>query len=207
LERVTNQSFEDFPPATLYIDDVVQVIDLFLQACERLEIKSGEYKITDKSELNELVTKFPSGRFPGIQIQGYEPYVSVDFRPYGIRVYISEDTLVQRGIVAGIREIVARGKKRRADFAFNLLFYVGIAAGTWQLMSKDYVLGGFLIGLSFLAIPLAIRSTMRNNVVVYNKTRGEIKSFFERKKDDMVLAIISAAVGALITYLLTKYAM
>lgn len=207
MERVSNKSFEDFPPTTLYIDDVGRILDLFLEACQRVEVKSGEYKISDKLELNELAAKFPSGRFPDILIQGHEPYVSVDFRPYGVRAYVSEETLVQRAIVAGVREIVMHGKKRRADFAFNVLFYVGIAAGTWQLTRKEYALGVFLIGFSFLIIPLAIRSIMRNNVVVHSKARSEIKSFFERKKEDMTLAIISATLGAVLSYVLTKYAM
>lgn len=207
MERVSNKFFDDFPPTTLYVDDRGRVIDLFAETCNRIEIKAGEYKISDKSELAELATKFPSGRFLDIQVQGYEPYVSVDFRPYGIRAYISEDTLIQRAVVAGVREIISEGKKIKADFGFNILFYLGITAGTWQMAMKEYVIGLLLVGFSFSTIPLAIRSALRNNVIVHSKGRGEIKSFFERKRDDMALAIVSAILGAVISYALTKYAM
>jgi hypothetical protein len=207
LERVSNKSFEDFPPTTLYIDDIKRIVDLFSEVCARVDVKAGEFKISDRSELNDLAAKFPSGRFPDIQIQGDKPYVSVDFRPYSIRAYISEDSLIQRALITGVREVVTQGKKRKADFGFNILFYVGIAAGTWQLAMKEYVVGLFLIGFSFSIIPLAIRSALRNNVIVHSKGRGEIKSFFERKKDDMVLAIVSAILGAVVSYALTKYAM
>ena len=72
---------------------------------------------------------------------------------------------------------------------------------------KEYVIGLFLISFSFFIVPLATRSALRNNVVVHSKGRGEVKSFFERKKDDIALAIVSAILGAVISYALTKYAM
>ena len=112
MEKITSKRSEDFPPATLYLDDLSQIVEVLAQACKRIEVKTGDYKITDPSELNALASKFPAGRFDHICLQGYDPYISSDLKTYGVSAYNSEDTLVQRGIVSTIREIVNSGKKR-----------------------------------------------------------------------------------------------
>lgn len=111
MERVGNKRIEDFPATTLYLDDLEEIVGILAGACKRLEIKVGDYKITDAGELNLLAQKF-SGRFEHIALQGYNPYVSVDLRTYGVSAYISEDSLEQRGIVARIRDVINKGKKK-----------------------------------------------------------------------------------------------
>ena len=83
MEKITNKISEDFPPTTLYLDDLERIVEILAESCKRIEIKTGDYKITDTSELNVLALKFPEGRFGHIYVQGYEPYVSVELRTYG----------------------------------------------------------------------------------------------------------------------------
>ena len=45
---------------------------------------------------------------------------------------------------------------------------------------------------------------MKYTVVVYTQNRFEAKSFWQRKKDDVLLAVISAALGAAASYVATK---
>ncbi len=56
-------TIEDFPPATLYLDDLAQIVQVLAESCKKIEVKSGDYKIIDSSELNDLASKFPDGRF------------------------------------------------------------------------------------------------------------------------------------------------
>lgn len=208
LEKIGSRRMEDFPPTTLYLDDLSEIVGIFTKACKCIEIKAGDYKITDPAELEALATKFPNGRFESIYLQGYEPYISLDLRTFGVTAYISDDTLEQRGVVAKVRDILNKGKKKSPRLLFYALTYIAAFVGTWQIISKDYLLGLPLIGLSLVSISVSVNYGMKNKVVVHSHLRGTAKTFFERKKDDIALAVISAFLGALlggvITYLLRK---
>lgn len=204
LEKITNKISEDFPPTTLYLDDLSQIVEVLVQSCKKIEVKTGDYKITDPSELNALASKFPAGRFDHVYLQGYDPYVSIELRTSGVSAYISEDTLVQRGIVSKIRDIVNSGKKKNPGWFYGALSNVAAFAGTWQIISKEYVVGALLVFLSLATIPISVRYGMKNKVIVHSQRRSDVKTFFERKKDDIALAAISATLGGVIAYMITK---
>lgn len=42
MERVSNKFDENFPAATLYLEDVVEIVDTFAKTCATLEISAGE---------------------------------------------------------------------------------------------------------------------------------------------------------------------
>ena len=205
MERVTTKRFDDFPATTLYIDDFSEIIDTLFEACKRIEIKVGEYKITDKAELQALAEKFPDGRFSDVRIEAYDPYISFDFRSFAVSAYVSHDSIELRGVISKVRDIVARGKKKRPSLPISTLSYITVAVGVWQLLSKEYFLGAVLLLLSLAVIPLAVRFDMKNNVVIHSKRRGEVTSFLQRKRDDILISLISAILGGVVTYLLTKY--
>lgn len=75
----------------------------------------------------------------------------------------------------------------------------------WQIISKEYYVGALLVLLSFAIIPISVNYGMKNKVVIHSKKRGEVKTFIERKKDDISLAVISALLGGAITYVVTKF--
>lgn len=205
MERNSNKVLTEFPPANLYIDDLAEVIKAFNEGCQHIEVTAGEYKITDSNELEALAAKFPGDRFPDVKIQGKDPYLSVDFRPYEIQAYISESSLNQLGIISKVREIIKGRKKLRADFTLNVIYFAAIAVGTWQLLNTHYFIGALIIGSGFVTIPFSVRRGMKNNVIIYTKRRNEVRGFLERKKDDLVLAGISALLGAVFSYALTTY--
>jgi hypothetical protein len=205
LEKITSRRIEDFPPTTLYLDDLSEIVGVMAQACSHIEIKSGDYKITDASELDVLASRFPSGRFDDVYLQGYDPYISIGLRKHAISAYISEDALEQRGIVSKVRDIINDGKKRNPEWLFAALSNIAVAVGMWQIISKEYYVGALLVLLSFAIIPISVNYGMKNKVVIHSKKRGEVKTFIERKKDDISLAVISALLGGAITYVVTKF--
>ena len=204
MERVSNKHDEDFPAATLYLDDVVEVVDTFAKTCGSLEIASGEYKITDPSELPALAAKFPSGRFDNLKIQGFKPYVSLELRAYGARTYISEDTLEQRVVVTSAREVLQKCRKFKPESMANLALFSLAALSTWAFIVKSYFIFGSLVLAAFALLSFSLRLRMKYTVVVYTKNRSEARSFLQRKKDDVLLAVISAAIGAAASYAATK---
>lgn len=207
MERIETKRFEDFPSTALYLDDLSEIIDTLAKVCRTIEVKAGDYKITDPTELPKLASQFSEGRFNGVYITGEGPYVSVDLRTSGISVYVSQDTLELRGLVAKVRDIVVRGKKRNPHLGwfFSGLSNIAMVVAVWQFMSKEYSLGALLAVLSLASIPISVSYGMKNSVIVYSQPRGSVKTFFERKRDDIALAVIAAFLGGVVTYLTTKF--
>lgn len=204
METITHATFEDFPPTTLYLDHLSQIVGLLGESCKSIEVRTGNYKITNPSELNELASKFPGGRFNDIYLQGYSPFIKIDLRTYGVSAYISEDTLVQRGIVSKVRDIVNGSKKRRPGWFYSAMLNLAVMIGIWQIMAKEYVVGALLIFLPLSAIPFVVKYGMKNKVIVHSRQRSEVTTFLERKQDDIILVAVSAVLGGMVAYMITK---
>lgn len=204
MERVSNKRLDNFPAATLFLEDVREIVQSFAATCRSVEVQAGEYKITDPSEFDALAAKFEGEPFPPIYIRGSQPYVTFDLHPVGASAYISEDSVEQRGLVARLQEIVERRKRLRTDnvlaVACGLVFSIGVAL----VASKDLAIWGIpLVACSWLAFPLALRLRKRI-LVAHSRHRREVIGFFQRKKDDLALAGISAVIGAAAGYLASK---
>ncbi|MDP3083046.1 MAG: hypothetical protein Q8N44_05070 [Rubrivivax sp.] len=204
MERVSNKHDEDFPAATLYMDDVVQVLDTFAKACESVEVTASEYKITDPNELPALAAKFPQERFDDLKIQGFKPYVSLELRSYGARTYISEDTIEQRVVVTSAREVLVRCRKFKPDSIANVAYLLLAVTSVWAVMAKAHFVFFALVLAAVALLPFSVRLRMKNTVIVYTKNRSEAKGFLQRKKDDLLLVVLSAALGAAASYAATK---
>jgi hypothetical protein len=208
LENIASESqlFEDFPSATLYLDDLSEIFGILAEACDKVEVTAGDYEICDPDELDALASKFPQGRFGHIHLQGYDPYIAIDLRTSGVSANISKDTFEQRGLVSKLRDIVQRGKKRNLHpgWLFTGLSHISILGFAWQLFSKEYLMGALLFSLSIASLWISVRYNMKNKVIVHSQRRGSVRTFFERKKDDIALSFIAALFGGAITYLITK---
>jgi hypothetical protein len=205
LKQDSSKHIKDFPASTLYLEDLVEIIDTFAQVCKKVEVSAGEFKISDPSELTTLAEKFTNDRFSDIRIQGYDPFVVFNTGPYNANAYISKDSIEQSGLISKVREVLHRHRKIRPDLVVDFIFYPVAMFGVWKILDKSYLLGVPLVLAAFLALlPVSLRLRKSNTVVVYSKNRNQMNSFFQRKKDDILLAFISAALGAAVSYAVTK---
>lgn len=203
MDRVAIRSFDDFPPARLYADDLREVIGMFEDVCRKTEVKAGDYRISTAAELDDLIAAHGQDTLPDLKIQGFDPYVSVDFMPYGIRAYSSDDTAVQLGLIAKLRAVVERGRTWRPPQAL-LWVPAGVLAGvSGYLFSARQPIPALtalsLALLIFLADVLLI--TRRSEIKLYTYQRNSRPGFIQRNGDQLVLLIVGAIAGAIITYL------
>lgn len=205
MERVSNKSYENYPAATLYLEDVIELIEAFSEACAEVEITSGEYKIKGLSELEALVSKCGDEKFENLKIQGYQPYVSLELRGFGARTYISEDSVQQRGVIAKVGDVLHRRRKIRANLLVHVALIAMVALATWNALNRQYFISALAITAFLALLPLSKNVWMNGVIVVYAKRRAETRNFFYRKRDDVFLAIISAVFGAVAGYLVAKF--
>ena len=205
MNRDSSKVFEDFPPARLYLADLAEVIAAVQAVCDRVKVDAGQFSIDDPAELKELAANYPEGKFPELRVQGFDPYVSIEFRTYKVHVYVSNDSMELLGIAGKVRDVVTRRKKADTTLLEHAATSVPAAMGVWLLLSDSPLVGLILFALSLAAIPVSVRVMMRYRVAVHSIEYEQRTSFWLRKKDDIVLVIVSALLGGFVTYLITKF--
>lgn len=205
MENVGNREHSDFPATTLFYDDLMDIIETVLACSERVEFRTDKWKTDNTCEIAAIARKQANGRFDNITITSYSPHMQIQLYRHSIRVYVSEGSIEQCGVTAKIREIVDRGKKPYFETLRTLFIPILCIAGAIALMKTQYLLAVWLFLLPLLFISASVKYAMNNRVVIRTELRGDKKSFFQRKSDDITLALISAMIGGLITLLVSKY--
>jgi len=96
MEKITKSTRKNFPPVKLYLDDLVQIIEI-LESNEfkNVEISTDTHKFS-KEEL-PLITN------PVSEIKSHVPfYISIKFNDSfgeGIRIYSGSDSTLAEGII------------------------------------------------------------------------------------------------------------
>lgn len=89
MERITPPLVRNYPPLTLYLDDLEE-IDEILKGAQRLEFSSAEYKA---GMLAELAEKYKGQRLRSFHISVVDPGVQIYLERAMARLYcVSGDT-------------------------------------------------------------------------------------------------------------------
>lgn len=203
----------DINPIVLYYEDLQFLMTLFSSASERVTLslkdKQNEYEFTTVEELSALKT-LPTEKFNNLSITCRHPYLTLSLWKHGGEIHISEDTSILRGLMEKAKD---RLKLRRRKFywiytpswATVTLPLFSAYWGIWELTKKNYIGGATIALLSCVWFVLNYYSRFYNYTVVFSKTEKEHPSFFQRKRDDIYLAVISAIIGVIIGSAFTKW--
>jgi hypothetical protein len=205
MEKTGNKFIEDFPPATLYLNDLEEIIRLFEENCEEVTLKTNEFENVKPSELPKLIQNLHSNSFDDIYIIGRSPYVTLDLRSFGIKAYVSESNSIQLGLIAQIKDLVQKRKNKYINVIPNLLTGIPMLAGFSAIYLEEWELTAISFGVSFLMFWPAVKYQMSKTLAVYTVPKKQELSFLKRKKDEVIIAISSAFMGALFSFLLIKY--
>ena len=77
LKKIGNKRIEDFPPTTIYLDDLVEVVSILSETCKEVEIRYLRIATNDGAELIELAKNFTDDALM-MSIKSYNPYISID---------------------------------------------------------------------------------------------------------------------------------
>lgn len=204
MKKSGSKSFEDFPSTLLYLDDLKDILSVLSANCEEVRLRTGDYDDVAPEELDELVSNIKLERFQNIHIQTNKPYISIDLQSYVIRVYISEDNVIQRGVISKIREIVKRNERRYFEKALTVIGMLPLVALGILVIMKEYAFSAVMFFLSLMMIFPITKYKMNHKVIILTKNKENRIPFLKRKKDELLVALVSASVGALISFILIK---
>ncbi len=208
MQKLTKSHGEHLRPVTLYLEDLEHIVDVLSEVSDKVSISTGDYALEDLKQLTEL--KRESINELSLSIK--EPYVSLDLMPNSIWLYISKDDAVSRGAFEKIKQVLLQSRRpftgllHESSFTgllsavgFYPLIY-GIVRGNWLFIT----VGIALIAMGIIWFWYGFQDKFKRFSVIIPRYKSQAPSFFKRNSDAILLSIISAIAGGLITLAIVK---
>lgn len=199
----------DFPPVRLYLDDVEQLFNILKKRAKSVNIETEKYELDDVAHLKEI----KSDKIHKLTLSSSNPYISIDFESDSARVYISEDTTLNRGILSEIEDVIKRCRRRIAHIFHKSHpeFYLSAVAALSVLQVHEYMKGWLFGAFTALIITPIVLGIIfyckidfyQYSTIILSERHGQ-DTFFKRNRDGIVVGIIVAIITAVVTWLLVK---
>jgi hypothetical protein len=191
---------KEYRPLKIYLDNIEDIVALFQENGISYTISTDNFEYDSITELrlnsNEKQTKT-------LSIKTSNPHIVLEFEPHSARIFISEDTTFTLGLYHQI-DFIIKSSQRLFSITYSYFFIYAIAPLVQMLAftSLDNVLPVF-IKYSFLAFWLvwfgrAFYITLFNHSNINLIYKSSISNFFTRKRDDLIIALISGFIGAIL---------
>lgn len=209
---IQKEKYKRFPPVKLYLDAIEKLVEVFeLNNILYTIDVNEEYKYEKLSDLkeDEKYTKIKSFR-----IQSIRPYVSVYFKKNGAHLYTELDDIESTGLFNKLNDIIAKRQKRPSFlyslytiWAINILYVAVSLLNFYSTGSKtERIILHFLFLVIFATlVGYIFYQRMKRFSTIYLFKKESQPSFFTRNKDQIVLVLVGAVVGALLTALAEYY--
>ncbi len=194
----------------IYREDLEKIENLILN-----ELKPREYKIETNEYEYEKVEQLQKdlGTAVDLHVQTYTPYLSIDFNKNSARVYSGDDDLKTMGAFDQIFSILSK-KERRVLYYLSkvsvwvapILFFAPIRALA-EIDKVDnpklwVVLGVVLVSALWWVIGF-YSSLYKFSIIDFTYLK-EKPNFIVRNKDQIILVVIGAIIGAIATIVFNK---
>lgn len=211
MKNKKNYSIE-LPPLHLYRDDLNDIETILRSelGVRKCEVSFDDYEVESFEDIPE--NHKPTDNF---SIQTHSPYISIDIGRWSSVVYVANyDNLTIRGGVEKIKAILIKRARRRVSklrkalsisssiVAILLTLFLVTAAVLRDIIDLVFIVLIFLLIILFVYVSIRLFPTRS---IVEFSFESKKKGFWQRNKDQIILIVISAAVGAIITLTLTYF--
>jgi hypothetical protein len=206
MEKVIKPIRKKYLPVKIYIDDIEKIVSIFDSNNISYTLETDQFKF---KSLSNLVESLNQKEIPKLQIQTDKPSITIDFN----KMWASMDTYSNDTLTTGLFhniDDVLKKTIRFFGFSYNFYFFwmINILFGVYSLNQEsnsftDLFDIPFVLLLIYTAKMLYIRMIKYSSIQLVRKE--DKANFFIRKKDDLILGIIMAIIGAALTLLRVKY--
>ncbi len=201
MKKINTHIREELKPMSLYLDDIEKLMEIFKEISNDITIEFDNYELENIHEIPTLNLESTKK----LKITSRNPYISIDFSKSGIYLYADDDTIIQRGCIEKIKNLLSTRIRKYTYFyhgawsggfvgATIIPLYTSLEAGKINYIAIFSIL--LLFGL--LWSYFGHKDQFNNYSIIYTKTRLASPNFFKRNQDSIIVAIIGALVGALI---------
>lgn len=202
MKKIRTHISENLKPVTLYLDDMIKLVEIFQEVSDAIYIEFDNYEIDNINEIVNLNLESTNL----LKIRSQNPYISIDFSKNSIYLYAQDDTVIQRGCFEKIKGFLST-KIRKSTYIYHSPILSGSFIGfslvllIINIKSEIYnhiALYSIILVMGVLWSFFGVKDKLNNYSIIYTKTRISSPNFFKRNQDSIIVAIIGALVGALI---------
>ena len=210
LKKIQRHLGEHLKPVKLYYDDILDLIEILKEGGGEIEIEADDYMLDSPDEILSIEKPF----FTKLEIRHLNPRISINFESNNIWLYAAEDTPVQRGLFGKVKSLL---KEKQRTFATILQssIYSGLYTGasTWFLFgllfnetnkTRSIIIGLLMLCTGILWMALGHKSQFRYFSIIVPSKKKESLNYWQRNKDQIIVAFIAAALGIIGTIIVTK---
>lgn len=206
MEKLDKAQTKDYGPLVICASDLE---DLFaeLSNCTDIELVADDVRF---ESIDEFV-KVSKGRNPSVaKISARAPYLTIEFNHSWARLYVSSSQLLASGLFLKIDLILSRCE-RKPKFFYRYAWVMGsglVLPNIFYLPPlKPYNhLYFWVAGLTFSWMLYVVFIHLWRFSIIRPMHRENVPSFFRRNTDAIVVAVISALLGAVCGAAATKMA-
>jgi hypothetical protein len=206
MERITRTLSRSFKPVRLYLDDIEEIVTIIKEIDAQPKIQVEDFRLDNLEEMTSL----KKDMLHEMNISSTRPYISLEMRPSWIRLYISEDKAESRGIFEKIRTILVSRKRPftwiiHNSFLYSVWCILALYGVVWGVRLKSIILTASFAIIFILAIVFTIygiNDQFKRYTIIIPKYKQDSPNFIKRNRDKIIIAIISAIIGAVLSRLL-----
>ena len=184
--------------------------DTLTQVSQSVSLRTEEYKLDGVDDLPGL----GQDRIHRLEIGCRDPYLSVDLEPSRVFVYASDDRPEVRGVFHQLLDFLRTRSAPLPTLRRNtvlpsillvssLWFLVPSPAGEARTDVLSISIALLLLVGSIIWIRLCFTNQFKKYSTIVLSSRVEAQSFWVRRRDDILLALISAVIASLLTLVVT----
>jgi hypothetical protein len=204
MEKLKKTLKKVYPKINIFLNDIKEIAEIIEAETSSWIIETEIYRYDN---FDDLLKNEANPRTLTISSKNYscERYTRLSISEHAAILDISTDDIIANGMFSKIDKILI-GRKRNVLLIYLGFFAVAMAISTLAQIIVSVVIADDLVYkslASLLAVVLFYRFVPRpkNRIFIFESQKAT--SFFERKKDDIFIAIIGAFLGAIAGSMIT----
>jgi hypothetical protein len=204
MQKLDRSQHKNYGPVILWAEDLTALVSE-LETCEEVEIVADDVKY---ESIEELIRESKGRRPLVVKITALNPHVSIELNPHRAWLYVSSSNLQSSGLFFKVDSILSHCE-RKLKFFYEFVTVMVSATLLPNIfflpfMQSFMFLHWWVFGATFAWLFYAAYINFWKYSLVHLVRRGDRPSFVKRNFDTIVIAIISALLGAVIGAAATK---
>lgn len=208
MQKIEDSITKSYLPVKIYIDQIEEIANLFKENNIEYTLQTDHYKY---DSFSELINSSKETTIKMLKINTHSPYISIELNKRWANLYTSSNKTFTAGIFYKIDKILTDSRRFLSFFySYYFIFSANIIIFLSNLLSKKWQLYPEYIDntlniIWFLWLIKIIYVRYNHHALIQLVKKGNAPNFFQRKKDDLILALVSGSIGAILGAIITKY--
>lgn len=194
MKKLDQSISQEYLPVKLHLNDLVEMQQILRESTKNYKLQSSGY-IYDSIE--ELASNIGKHELFELEISSSEPYARIEFTRMWAKLYVGSSKLDSAGLFHNLHRILAKSRRRLwIMYSYYTVWGLNILS-----FAATYVQSPWRSVFSFSALTMVfwvLFIRLRRHSTIILVSRDVPVTFWSRNKDEIIIALISAIMGAIL---------